>query len=72
LRPTGFRSTVDRLSDFAGGGGGGDGKSLSAKLDGENFCDCAENAGVGGTMAVDPLLVIRLREGGLASRDRLR
>lgn len=63
----------DRLEDFSGGGGGGEGRSfISDLVDIGKVCDRADSAGVGGTMAVEPLLVMRLRDGGFPSRDRLR
>lgn len=63
----------DRLADFSGGGGGGEGRSLVWEFeDIGKVCDRAESAGVGGTIAVEPLLVTRLREAGFPSRDKLR
>lgn len=65
--------TFDRLADFSGGGGGGDGRSFIPALDGTGkVCDRTDSAGVGGTMAVEPLLTTRLRHGGFPSRDKLR
>lgn len=63
----------DLRSDFAGGGGGGgEGNSLPPYwFEIGNVCARAESAGVGGTIAVEPLLVMRLSDGGFASRDRL-
>jgi hypothetical protein len=75
LRPEDVVPTFDRLSDLTGGGGGGDGRSLFAAVAGHGTAcawTCEGTTGVGGTMAVDPLLVIRLRDGGFASRDKLR
>lgn len=63
----------DRLADFSGGGGGGDGTSFGPVVeDMGKVWDRADRAGVGGTMAVEPLLVTRLKDGGFPSRDKLR
>jgi hypothetical protein len=59
-----------RRSDLAGGGGGGSSFSFTDPegIDPER----TGNAGVGGTVAVEPLLMMRARDGGFASRDKLR
>lgn len=61
------------LSDLAGGGGGGDGRVLSSRfLATGDRCARTGSGGVGGTIAVEPLLTFNVREGGFASRDKLR
>jgi hypothetical protein len=70
-----------RLSDFSGGGGGGSGRSSTAAGSGTGFgsgfdtvdegkmLDGAGIDGVGGTTAVDPLLMVNLSDRGFEVRE---
>lgn len=59
--------------DFSGGGGGGDGRPFASRLDDIGaVCVRMGRDGVGGTIAVEPLLVTKFKDGGFASRDKLR
>ena len=60
--------TLGRRSDLAGGGGG----SSFSLTDSDEGSERPGTVWVSGIVAVDPLLMVRTREAGLESRDKLR
>ena len=54
-----------RLADFSGGGGGSDLSVVTGLGDGVG---CEASVGTGGSAAVDPLLVVSVRDGGFELR----